>query len=177
MTTLREILNGKDRAAKVREEAIAFQKRMGAEDAPEEEGIVEDSFIPNREKELEEAGWAVGSVPDPRSIGKKLGSILQKLRDQGFPEKRLIKAAEDVRIKGFHDFLGPDGKPFLTIGEKNNPLGKELKELGKELVAEREAKAPGFKYGTTKIEDVGEKPPKASNGKAALDWLKWTKRD
>lgn len=150
MPTLRELIQGKnpDREAQVRKESEDFQRRMGMPDAPEEEGIREESsFIPNMDTELQEKGWLMGAAPPIGGAAGEAGETtrLGRLRAAGFDREKLATAGEDLRMGNAHTFTGPKGEPIMTV-RPGSDLGDELAELGRSRIQSANSRASGFNY-------------------------------
>lgn len=172
MASLKDKLQGKDPdlEAKRKKDSLEFQKQMGMEDVPEEPGIEEGDFLPNRDKELGAAGFQQGMVPfgpggglaseAATAAGEETGgqSLVQKLRDKGIPQEKIDKAAAEIRVKGSHTFVDDAGRPVMTVGEKS-PLGQELKSMGQASVNESNSRAPGFRYSEEAVSGEGQVPP------------------
>lgn len=136
------------------DQAAAQYTADTGETPPEEEGVHEDSFVPNADYELHKAGYKQGTIPFGPGSSSILASettptdaglgFIQRLRKMGMPEARIQEAAEEVRMTGHTSFTDPEGN-FQTIGQ-NSMEGRDMKDFAKANINEREANSPGFKY-------------------------------
>lgn len=160
MASLRDLINSRspEEEEKLKQESLAFQKKMGMEDAPEEEGVIEgdlEDLVPNTNYEMGKAGWKMGMMPggpsaikpsakQAEAVAEEGSSIIAKLRKAGFKPSEIDEAAENLRLGKSHTFHGPDG-PVYTAGPES-ALGKELNALGRTSSQTAEEAAGGFKY-------------------------------
>jgi hypothetical protein len=166
MASLRDLITGREEKAKqdrIKASAEDFAAKQDPQGlAPKEEGVTEDSFIPDTEDDMKRNGWKVGGVPFGPSAGAgaaagDLGAVskLAKLREAGVPESALTEAANNIRTSGSHTFMGPGGKPAMTVGE-SSPLGQELRDLGRAGATASEETAPALDYGeTARVDGTG----------------------
>lgn len=161
----------------IKQNSLDFEKQYASATAPEEAGLNADSFIPNKDIEMDAAGWKQGIIPfGPGGTPSKLGRA-EKLSDewrqlekefrQGFGKggraatagqekkitdkiSRLQQREAELRVKGIYE-----ESPELI--ERARGMGMKDEEIQDTI--------------TAKIGNSVDELEEYLN--AAQEWLKW----